>query len=90
VQIERPMRLAPVQVDGDAGDRDVRHHQRVDENLQPGSSGEALVEKGQNGIQQIVRSRRFIVAAGWPPAKLVQNLTLQLGSCAPEFHNSSF
>jgi hypothetical protein len=42
MQVQRPVRHAAVQENGHAGDRDVRHHERVDHDLPPGPVGEAV------------------------------------------------
>lgn len=52
VQVERPVRLAAVQIHGDADDRDVRDGKREQHNLPPRKTKQAVREKIEKGVQQ--------------------------------------
>jgi hypothetical protein len=45
VQVQRAVGLVAVQVDGDAGDGDVGHHQGHEKHLPPGGAGQAVANK---------------------------------------------
>ncbi|MCY1231748.1 hypothetical protein D9M72_442080 [compost metagenome] len=67
VQVQRPVRHAAVQEDGDASDGDVRHHQGVDDDLPPGPIGKAVGGPVKNSVEQTVLrrlNRDFPVQAG--------------------------
>jgi hypothetical protein len=52
MQIQRAVRLAPVQIDSDAGDSDVSHRKREQQNLPPGKVEQSVGEKFEGRIQQ--------------------------------------
>ena len=51
VQLECPMRLVTVQIDRDAGDRNVRNEQRVKEDLPTGQTDNATVEEPKYSVK---------------------------------------
>jgi hypothetical protein len=52
MQIQRAVRLATVQIDSDAGDGDVSHRKREQQNLPPGKVEQSVGEKFEGRIQQ--------------------------------------
>ena len=52
MQLQRAVRLAAVQIDRDADDRDVGHHEREQQDLPPGKVEQSVGEKIKRGIQQ--------------------------------------
>ncbi|OMP13813.1 hypothetical protein COLO4_00898 [Corchorus olitorius] len=54
MHVQRPVRLAAVQKNRDAGDGDVRHHQRENQDLPPGPIQGAVGKESQKGVDQSV------------------------------------
>ena len=53
MQIERAVRLAAMQINRHANDRDVRHGQRVQHELPPRKTQQSVGKKVEQGIQQV-------------------------------------
>jgi hypothetical protein len=52
MQLQRAVRLAAMQIDRDADDRDVGHHEGEEQDLPPGKVEQSVGEEIKRGIQQ--------------------------------------
>jgi len=94
VQVQRAVGLVAVQKDGDAGNRDVGEHQRHDQHLPPGGTGQAVDQKVDQAVpehQEGVCNRKIHVCPCCRSAQAVpkigvprwadQNGILKAGGC---------